>query len=214
MTIATKICGLTCLEDALMAARAGADYLGFVLSDSPRQITPEVARAIIVRLPDSLKSVGVFVNEEPSRVNDLTEQCGLDYVQLQGQETPEQCSEYQAPVFKGLHMAGVPDTVMIHDYDVAALLFDAYVPGQAGGTGSRFDWQLLDQFEHRLPFFLAGGLTPSTVAEAISATQPFGVDVSSGVARSTRRKDASRVRQFIDAAHYHEKEKRYASSSL
>ena len=214
MTVAVKVCGITNMEDALMVARAGADYLGFVLSDSLRRIDPETARHIIAALPDTARAVGVFVDEPLEDVNRLARQCGLDFVQLQGRESPEYCLHCEVPVLKGIHM-GDPEAVrQVHDYDVAALLFDTFVPGKAGGTGQAFDRRLLRALDYNGPFFLAGGLTPDTVGEAIRETSPFGVDVSSGVARSPRQKDQDLVHQFLEAAHNNQKERRYAGRRL
>ncbi len=165
-------------------------------------------------MPNCVKSVGVYVNESVEFDNETAEQCGFDIVQLQGQETPAYCQECTRPVIKGVHMFNAFDPHMLQAYDVAAFLFDTYMPGQAGGTGHSFDWHMLADYDHRRPFFLAGGLNSDNVQDAIVTAQPFGVDVSSGVAHSTRRKDASLIRKFIEAAHTCEKENRHARRSI
>lgn len=198
MTVRVKICGLTRKADVEAAVEAGADYLGFVLSESPRRVAPDTVLRFARINGGRAEMVGVYVDEPLEYVNRTAAQCGLDVIQLQGGETPEFCRRCERPVFKAVHMKRAGQEA--HGYDVAALLFDTHVPGQAGGTGCRFDWRWLRGRRIDRPFFLAGGLTPENVHAAIATTHPDGVDVSSGVASSARCKDAGRIRAFVEAA--------------
>jgi phosphoribosylanthranilate isomerase len=201
-----KICGITNLEDALVATEAGADFLGFVFyPKSPRCVSPEQAHRIVdvVRrssLPVSL--VGVFVDEEPDTVCHIASRCGLDYAQLHGAEPPEMVTalmERGLRVVKAFRVRDGASLVEIEHYQATAYLLDAYVPGQPGGTGHTFDWKLAVQAKEYGPIILAGGLTPDNVAEAVRATHPWGVDVSSGVEAEPGRKDSDKLRCFIAA---------------
>lgn len=197
MTTAVKICGITTPEDACMAANAGADYLGLVFSTSPRKVELDCAKSIIASTNKALKHVGVFVDEPVDFVLKTIQDCHLDFVQLQGSESPEYCQHCTVPVIKGIHVDGPPDPAVLNAYNVHALLFDTSVSGQSGGTGITFDWSWLDSTHIPRPFFLAGGLNPQNVASAISDVRPYGVDVSSGVAREARLKNPEKVRSFV-----------------
>jgi len=196
--VRVKICGITNVEDALNAAASGADALGFVFfAKSPRHVTPEAARAIIAELPPFVSTVGLFVNEEPERVRRTVEFCGLDVVQLHGDEGPDACRVAGARTVKALRLMDASSLEGAEDFPVSALLLDAWVPGIYGGTGETCNWELaaLAARQHRT--ILAGGLNPGNVAAAVSAVQPYGVDVSSGVESSPGRKDPDMVAAFI-----------------
>lgn len=199
--VRVKICGITCREDALHAAACGADALGFVFyPGSPRCVTPERARAIIEALPPFVARVGLFVNETPERIRSVADVCGLDVLQLHGDETPEACSYPPQRVVKALRVRDAASLAEHGRYRVAALLLDAWVAQSYGGTGRRFNWELAETVARQRPVILAGGLTPGNVAAAVGQVRPYGVDVSSGVELAPGRKDPDKVAQFIRMA--------------
>ena len=196
-----KICGITNLEDACHAAACGADALGLVFyPGSPRFIEPELARRIIAELPPLVTTVGLFVNESPVRIREVVALCGLDTVQLHGDERPDQCSYPPCRVIKALRLHDRMEDGVYAGYRVAALLLDAYVPQQFGGTGQRCDWQRAAVIAARHRVILAGGLNPENVAEAVRQVHPYGVDVSSGVEAQPGKKDPLKVARFIRLA--------------
>ncbi|MBU4276894.1 MAG: phosphoribosylanthranilate isomerase [Proteobacteria bacterium] len=191
-----KICGITSLDDALAACRLGADALGFVLAPSPRQVSPEQARAIIAALPPLVSTVGVFVDAPLVEVSELRRFCGLDWVQLHGDEGEDQAAALGRRVIKALRVSQErpPNAAA---YPGCALLLDTYHPQAAGGTGQSFDWSLAQGIARQRPIILAGGLTPDNVSRAIKQVQPFAVDVSSGVEKQKGVKDHERIASFI-----------------
>jgi phosphoribosylanthranilate isomerase len=199
---AIKICGLRDLAIARAALDAGADYLGFVLAPSRRRVSAEEVRSITRELPDSARTVGVFVNEPAATINKLVAECGLGYAQLSGDEPPEVVSAIRAPVLKAFRVGGAEPTGLDRCRpDVVAFVLDGARDGAYGGTGRTCDWTLAAQIAARHPSFLAGGLTPENVGEAIAHVRPFGVDVSSGVESSEHpgKKDIARIAAFIEA---------------
>ncbi len=206
-----KICGITNLEDALVAATTGADLLGFIFfPSSPRYITPERASEIIAELrvrSAALKFVGVFVDETLEQVRRVIEQTRIDLVQLHGSE-PATVVKVLAPrVYKSLrsrNLAGARASAKNYraalNGNTPAFIVDAFHEKQYGGTGERVDWNIAAEIAHEFPILLAGGLKPENVADAIRAVRPWGVDVSSGVERAPGVKDHEKVRQFIEAA--------------
>lgn len=199
MRVRVKICGITRIEDALAAVAAGADALGFVFyAQSPRAVEPEQAAGIIRRLPPFVTTVGLFVNEARTRIEEVTRYCGLDMVQLHGDESPEECRIPGRRVVKALRVRDAESLKAAGRYDVAGLLLDAWSGEVYGGSGQTFDWTLLRNFASRRPVILAGGLTPDNVGEAIRSVRPFAVDVSSGVEAAPGRKDPRKIRAFID----------------
>jgi phosphoribosylanthranilate isomerase len=197
--VRVKICGITCQEDALAAAYAGADALGFIFAKSPRQVEPQKAREIIAALPGLVHSVGVFVDESLDHVKQVREFCGLDYVQLHGEEDRFYTSSLTPKVIRTLGMGSGP-APSADDYPDAFLLLDTQVKGQRGGTGKTFDWSLAAPIAARRQVMLAGGLNPDNVARAIKTVKPFAVDVSSGVELSPGRKDHERIAEFVKNA--------------
>jgi len=196
-----KICGITDLDDALMAADAGADALGFVFYQrSPRHISPDRAAAIIRALPPFILTVGLFVNEDANTINETADRCGLDIVQLHGEETPEFCSRIRRRVIKAFRVKDSTSLDYLGSYPVAGCLLDAWTPAAHGGTGQTFNWDLAASATTGSTIILAGGLTPDNVAEAVRTVRPYAVDVSSGVESSPGRKDADKVRHFISRA--------------
>ncbi|SNB44647.1 phosphoribosylanthranilate isomerase [Geobacter sp. DSM 9736] len=197
-----KICGITNLDDALMAVQAGADALGFVFHKrSPRCITPEAAAAVIREIPPFVQTVGLFVNEEVEYVNETSDLCRLDLVQLHGDEAPGYCGLVRRRVIKAFRVKDMESLGPIGNYRVTGYLLDAFSPKAYGGTGVAFNWEIAkvarEQFS---PIILAGGLTPENVAQAVKAVDPFAVDVSSGVESLPGRKDRDKVASFIRLA--------------
>lgn len=195
--VKVKICGITNLEDALMAVEAGADALGFVFyRDSPRHIYPEQAALIINKLPPFVQTVGLFVNEDFTTVNETADLCGLDLLQLHGNETPEYCQAVNRRVIKAFRVKEISSLNVIHKYNVAAFLLDAWSPSAPGGTGKTFNWEIAAAAATER-IILAGGLTPENVAEAVRIVKPYAVDVSSGVECAPGKKDAGRLQLFF-----------------
>jgi phosphoribosylanthranilate isomerase len=193
-----KICGITDLNDALAAAEAGADALGFVFAPSPRQVTPAQAAAIIGELPPYVTTVGLVVDQDPLPI--LSE-CPVDVIQFHGSETPEDVSRVHRRAYKVFRVREERDLEALAGYHVSAFLLDAYVPGIPGGTGQSFPWRLaVEAKRFGRPVIVAGGLTPENVADCVETTRPYGVDVSSGVEASPGKKDPAKVRDFIRAA--------------
>jgi phosphoribosylanthranilate isomerase len=196
-----KICGITNLEDALMAVEAGADALGFVFfQGSSRCISPEQAAAIVQRLPPFVQTVGLFVNEELATVNATANQCGLDLIQLHGEESPDYCTGVTRRIVKAFRVKDDTSLGEMAHYRVAACLLDTWSPVAHGGTGKTFNWEIAARASATHTIVLAGGLTPENVASAIAAVKPYAVDVSSGVESAPRKKDVQKVQRFIRAA--------------
>jgi len=202
--VKVKICGITSLEDALTAVAAGADALGFVFhSASPRHISPEQAADIIKQLPPFIQTVGLFVNEARDTVNTTADRCGLDIIQLHGEESPGYCDSVRRRVIKAYRVKDITTLDSLVQYHVAGCLLDAWSPAAHGGTGQTFNWGIAAEAVkrgHRI--VLAGGLTPDNVAEAVRRVTPYAVDVSSGVECSPGRKDAEKIRKFIIQARH------------
>ena len=199
--VRVKICGITNVEDALHAAQAGADALGFVFhEDSPRNVSPERAAAIIGALPPFVQAVGLFVNGEVDFVNSVAEQCRLDLIQLHGDESPEYCGLVTRRVIKAFRVKDITSLDPILDFKVAGYLLDAYSPKAYGGTGVTFNWEIAREAKKYGSVILAGGLTPDNVRQAVERADPFGVDVSGGVEVAPGRKDPEKVKEFIRRA--------------
>ena len=199
-----KICGITNLEDALAAIDAGAEALGFnFYKPSPRYITPQNAREIIARLPNSVRKVGVFVNEEsPEIVRNIAEESGITAVQLHGEESPDYCHELAANqyVIKVFAVSSDFDTRVTESYQVNAIMLDTKHNTLRGGTGRVFDWSIAQQASKIIPkLFLAGGLSPENVADAIESVHPFAVDACSSLEVMPGKKNHERMRAFVAA---------------
>ncbi len=182
--VKVKICGITNLADASTAVRLGADALGFIFAPSPRRIAPQTARAIIRAVPPFVKTVGVFVNEAPATIREVMQHCGLDLVQLHGDESPALCEELMPCTIKALRIKDESSLQTSQPYygKVRALLLDTYSKEKAGGTGKTFDWKLAIKIkEQGTPIIISGGLAPSNIAAAIHTVRPYAVDVNSGV---------------------------------
>ncbi len=197
-----KICGITNLEDALLAAGLGADALGFIFyPKSPRKVAPETAREIIAQLPPFVTSIGVFVDEAAAAVQELAARVGLDWVQLHGRESPDYCRSLGRRVLKGWRIRDESSLAELEPYRgaVQAFLLDTYRKGRVGGTGESFDWRLAREAKKYGWIILAGGLTPENVAQAIEVARPDAVDVASGVEAAPGRKDPAKLRAFFKA---------------
>ncbi len=183
-----------------MAVEAGADALGFVFfQGSPRNISPEQTADIIRRVPPFVQTVGLFVNEELATVNSIADQCGLDIVQLHGEEPPDFCDAVKRRIIKAFRVKDAASLDTMVNYRVAACLLDAWSPAAHGGTGTTFNWEIAAGAAASRTIILAGGLTPENVAEAVAAVKPYAVDVSSGVESAPGKKDAVLVSRFISS---------------
>jgi phosphoribosylanthranilate isomerase len=203
--VLVKVCGITNLDDALAAADGGADALGFnFYSRSPRYIAPEAAQAIIDRLLPNyprLLTVGVFVNESLDAIKKIAALTGVSALQLHGNETPEYCKALKTYYLIKVFSAGnkfAPQTVL--DYDVRAIMLDAFDKEAFGGTGKPSDWAVARETRELFPkLFLAGGLSPENVAAAINEVNPYAVDACSRLESAPGRKDHTRLRAFVAA---------------
>ena len=195
-----KICGITSAEDALAAVEAGADALGFVfVPGTPRLVHPETAERIVAGLPPFVTAVGVFVDQPLEEVLRIAARCNLQAVQLHGDEPEAFSRRIPLKVIKAVRVREAPDLRPIGTYPAHAFLLDAFVEGQAGGTGTPISWDLAVQAKGHAPIILSGGLRPETVGLAVRRVRPYGVDVSSGVEMRPGRKDHQKVREFIAA---------------
>jgi len=196
--IKIKICGITNLEDALAAAAAGADALGFnFYKKSPRCIEPQKAAEIIEQLPPFIVPVGIFVNEREDRIREILAATGIQAVQFHGDESPEFCQRFGGRVIKAFQVKDKESLKNMAHYRVGAFLLDSYKDGVRGGTGVAFDWHLAVVAKTFGKIILAGGLTPENVAEAVKLVQPYGVDVAGGVEKEKGVKDHAMLKKFI-----------------
>lgn len=209
-----KICGIRALDDALVAAEAGADFIGIVfVPERHRRVTADAAKAIVegVKASDGPvpRIVGLFADQLLDEVNAIIEYVGLDMVQLCGKETVEYAGQVGCDVIKVVHVAESATAIddagtaeRVRDFSGVGYLvtLDRYVEGIQGGTGEGFDWGVAAALSQGgLPFLLAGGLTPGNVSEAIAIVKPWGVDVSSGV-ETEDKKDHKKIRDFMNNA--------------
>ncbi len=200
-----KICGMTNREDAIAAAEAGADAIGFVLvPTSPRSVSRREVEEILRYIPPTVLTVGVVANEDPDFLKGLVRVCSLGALQLHGQEPPEQVLRLKAElsgveIIKAIRVRDADSLKEIPAYKgVDAVLLDTYDPHRLGGTGQPFDWSLAARAkEFEIPLIVAGGLTAGNVREVIRQVAPHGVDVSSGVEVSPGKKDFTLIRQFV-----------------
>ncbi|NJM53138.1 MAG: phosphoribosylanthranilate isomerase, partial [Blastocatellia bacterium] len=198
-----KICGITNLEDALLSAKFGADALGFnFYAKSPRYILPETAREIIEQLPGNILKVGVFVNESLEKIVEIAETAKLNALQLHGEETPEFAKELKEKtdleIIKAFRVSPTFKPEDVLQYEVDAILLDAYNPKEHGGTGETFDWEIARKVQEIFPkMYLAGGLTHENIIAAIKKLSPFAVDTCSGVESNKGEKDKVKLINFI-----------------
>lgn len=195
-----KICGVTNVEDARVAAAAGAAAIGFnFYRESPRYVSPEAAARIVDTLPEQICKVGVFVDEERDRIVETAEKVRLDALQFHGRESVEFCRGWSRKLIKAVRVRGPDDLPAVATYPVDFILADAYVEGLVGGTGQQIPHEWLAGID-RSRLILAGGLCPENVAQAVRQVRPAGIDVASGVEKEPGRKDPNLVRRFIENA--------------
>jgi phosphoribosylanthranilate isomerase len=199
-----KICGITNLDDAEASIDAGADLLGFnFYPKSPRYIEPKKAQQIISKLPAFMDIVGLFVNAEYDNIRETMEQCSLNWLQLHGDEEPEFChslGSLHLSTIKALRVKGYEDIKKAEQYFTDAILLDAFDPDKYGGTGLRFDWNIIGHINKRI--FLAGGINPDNVVEAVKLGV-YGIDICSGVESEPGKKDHKKLKQlFENIRHY------------
>ena len=196
--IAVKICGITSLKDAEMAVNYSVSAIGMIFCpDSPRYVDPAEVEQWIDRIPDSVKKVGVFVNEQIDTINKITRQLKLEFIQLHGDESPEFCNGIIRPVIKVFRVGDDFDAIVLNEYDVHGFLFDTYKKGNPGGTGTRFNWDLIANLKTETPIILSGGLTPENVLNGIEAVNPAAVDVNSGVESVPGVKDEEKIKELF-----------------
>ena len=196
-----KICGITNYQDASAAVALGADMLGFIFAESPRQVSPKKVRRIISLLPPFVKTVGVFVNENKDRIRAIMDFCGLDMIQLHGEEPPEFCHELMPRVIKAFRIKQASDLSPIGRYQgqVRALLLDTYEKGKKGGTGKSFDWNLAERAgRFGMPVIISGGLKPENIRHAVSTAKPHAVDVNSGIEVRPGKKDPALMKELME----------------
>ncbi len=201
--VKVKVCGITSPEDARVAAGSGADAIGLVFAESPRQVSAAQAREISATLPRGVGKVGVFVDEEPEEMLRIAREVGLDYAQLHGDETAEEVAavrEGGLKVIKALRVRGAESLEVLGEYEADLLLLDAYSEKMRGGTGERFDWGLAKGLKGYANILVSGGLNPENVREVIELFEPYGVDASSSLEDAPGKKNRDRVRRFVSAA--------------
>ena len=194
-----KICGITNIDDAVAAVAAGADALGFnFYHPSPRYIAPQSAREIIDQIPSSVLTVGVFVNEEAAMR--IAAEAGVTALQLHGDESPNYCREVAAEhyVIKAFAVSAGFNVDVINSYETEAIMLDTRHKDLRGGTGKVFDWSIAQQVSRLVPkLFLAGGLSPENIEEAIETVRPYAVDACSALEDKPGKKNHARMRAFI-----------------
>jgi phosphoribosylanthranilate isomerase len=199
--VRVKICGITRVVDAEAAVEWGADALGFIFAKSPRQITPQKARDITRRISPFVKTVGVFVNEQPAEILKTVGFCGLDLIQLHGDESVSACSELAPRVIKAFRVQEEASLSGIAEFrnHVRAILLDTYEKGKNGGTGKSFDWRLAIKAKNKgIPVVLSGGLNIENIQEALERVNPSAIDVSSGIEENPGIKHHERMKMFME----------------
>jgi phosphoribosylanthranilate isomerase len=199
--VQVKICGITREVDARAAVEWGVSALGFIFAKSPRQITPQKAKDITRSISPFVKTVGIFVNEQPAKIRGIMDFCGLDLVQLHGDESVSACLELAPRVIKAFRVKGEASLLEIAKFKnhVRAVLLDTYQKDIHGGTGKSFDWRLAIKAEESgIPVVLSGGLKIENIQEALERVNPSAIDVSSGIEKSPGIKDHERMKRFME----------------
>jgi phosphoribosylanthranilate isomerase len=197
-----KICGITNLKDAQDAVSFGADAIGFIFAKSVRSTEPATAKSIIERLGRDVMKVGVFVNETIDNVRRVAEHCGLDTIQLHGDENPEYCSKLEKlRIIKAFRIKDDTSLTLLPNYkDVFAYLLDTFSKEVYGGTGKAFDWNLAVKAKSfGKPIILSGGLRLDNIEEALRFVTPYGVDISSSIEQKPGKKDTTQMKEIISA---------------
>jgi phosphoribosylanthranilate isomerase len=204
--IQVKICGITNQQDAVAASERGASALGFIFyPPSPRYIKPEDAKKIVSALPSTVVGVGVFVNEKPENVKEIMEYCGLDMIQLHGDESPDYCRQFPAAtVIKAIELNNDGDIDRALDYEVAALLADTRHAGLYGGTGKTSNWALAGRLQDKKQLILSGGLNAENIANALKTVAPDALDINSGAESSPGKKDHEKLLRLFDSIRAHD----------
>jgi phosphoribosylanthranilate isomerase len=195
-----KFCGLTHEEDIARAVKLGVDALGFVFyAPSSRSVAPDHAAMLTSSVPAFVTRVGLFVNEQPAIIQNIFERTKLNLIQYHGDETPEFCDAVGLPFIKAFRVRpGIDIQTEMERYpNASGFLLDAYVKGQPGGTGERFDWGMIPQ--SNAPIILAGGLSPDNAKDAIEQVAPWALDVSGGIETKPGRKDPDKMVRFMNA---------------
>ena len=195
-----KICGITNIEDAKVAEDAGAYAIGLVFyKNSPRYISINKAKEIVKNVTPLLNCVGLFVDEDKEKINNVLEQVDLDILQFHGQESEQACALYNKPYIKAIRMNDEINLIEEAEkyFSAKALLLDTYVEGVSGGTGKVFDWNMIPRNLEK-PIILAGGLNTNNVKDAINKVNPYAVDVSGGVEKEQGKKDPDKIKEFIN----------------
>jgi phosphoribosylanthranilate isomerase len=199
MRTRVKICGFTCIEDAVYAAHMGADAIGLVFyPPSPRHVEIEQAVKIVNALPAFTSVVALFVDEQEARIREVLARVSIDCLQFHGDEPAEACRVYGKRYIKAIRMQNDIDigALALHYHDAAGLLLDAYHPNAKGGTGNQFDWEVIPK-QCTLPVILAGGLDETNAKQAVQTVRPYALDVSSGVETKKGIKDSLKMAAFI-----------------
>ena len=198
--VRVKICGITNVTDASAAVECGANALGFIFyRKSQRYISPTEAKKIMKRLPWAMIKVGVFVNQEIGEVKEVAKYCGLNLIQLHGDESPQYCSQFPvSSLIKAVSPQTEEDVLRLKNYRVGALLVDGHKPGCYGGTGKITNWRLAIKAKEIHPLILSGGLNPENIRQAIETVRPRAVDVNSGVEILPGKKDPDKIRRLME----------------
>ena len=194
-----KICGITRAEDAVAVVEAGSDAIGLVFYEpSPRAVTLKQAQEIVQSVPAFVTVTALFVNPEPSLVQEVLNGVRIDLIQFHGDEDSTFCEQFKHPYIKAIRVRQASDVVAssLRFPSAQGILLDSYKPGVPGGTGETFDWSLIPADKTKA-IILAGGLTPENVADAIELVQPFALDVSGGVEEAKGIKDHGKINQFL-----------------
>ncbi len=199
-----KICGITNYEDAKNAADLGADFLGFnFYSKSPRYLDKNAAKSIINKIQDNIFKVGVFVNEDINKINEMMDFCNIDLIQLSGDEDSQYVNKLKKStkkkIIKTFRIKNGFDIKNLDLFDSDYVMLDSFKEGFYGGTGERFDLNLIKNADNK-KLFLAGGLNDANVKEAIQKLNPFAVDVCSSIESEPGKKDFNKMKRFIEAA--------------
>ena len=197
--VKVKVCGITRVEDISAAAHCGVDFLGFVFAASPRRLSLEAANLLMESVPEGIGKVGLFMNQGVEEIEHIIRNSYLDLLQFHGVEDNRFCRSFGLPFIKAIAMGGEPPAPHnVPDYpDAVGVLYDGHGHGEAGGGGQTFDWRRLNP--GNTPLWLAGGLNPENVSQAIEQARPWAVDVSSGVEIAPGIKDHDKIRAFVAA---------------
>ncbi|OGH97486.1 MAG: hypothetical protein A2104_07810 [Candidatus Melainabacteria bacterium GWF2_32_7] len=205
-----KICGITTLEDASLAAQLGAWAVGFIFyKKSPRYIEPDKAKLIIKELPDNIEKIGVFVDLPLDEIQDIALKTGITQIQLHGNESKDFCTEVvnkiNLPVIKAIRVKDFVDLSSIPDYKnvVSAVLLDSYSKALFGGTGESFNWGIAKEAKtYNIPIILAGGINPDNIVSAYAEVQPYALDISSGIEEYKGIKDHNKLKELFSAINH------------